>query len=184
MTGSQAWRPIAVLALVLAIGLVSASTGAGVAYAEQRWDQASPASELRASPGAALEAIGSEPVRQWGGRWIDVRLSGPTLVTAYEGGRPVYSAYAIRGLPNWPTPTGTFYIQRRVYNERMVGPGYDVSGVLFTQYFTAAGHSLHYNYWSSNFGGAGSHGCLGMTYADSLWFWNWATVGTPVVIHW
>ncbi|MDP8925165.1 MAG: L,D-transpeptidase [Chloroflexota bacterium] len=118
------------------------------------------------------------------GRWIDVSLSAPTIVTAYENGTPVYSALAIHGTPGWETPLGTFVIQRRVANERMRGPGYDVSGVLFTQYFTGVGHSLHYNYWSSNWGYAGSHGCLGMNYDDSLWFWNWATVGTPVVIHW
>ena len=40
------------------------------------------------------------------------------------------------------------------------------------------------NYWSSNWGYAGSRGCLGMNYDDSLWFWNWATIGTPIVIHW
>ena len=138
-----------------------------------------------ASVGQAADTAGvaAPPVAQ-AGRWIDVRLSQPTLVTAFEGNRIVYEAYAIRGTQGWETPTGTFYIQRRVANERMIGPGYDVSGVLFTQYFTELGHSLHYNYWSGNFGGAGSHGCLGMGYGDSLFFWEWATVGTPIVIHW
>jgi hypothetical protein len=117
------------------------------------------------------------------GKWIDVILPGPTLVTAYENGKPLYSAMAIHGTASWETPYGTFAIQSRVANERMRGPGYDVPNVLFTQYFTGAGHSLHYNYWSSNWGYAGSHGCLGMNYADALWFWNWATLGTPVSIH-
>ncbi len=31
-------------------------------------------------------------------------------------------------------------------------------------------------------GYAGSHGCLGLTYQDSAWLWEWAHVGTPVVI--
>ena len=118
------------------------------------------------------------------GRWIDVSLSSPTMVTAYENGQAVYSTLAIRGVGGWETPVGTFGIQWRVYNERMRGPAYDVSNVLFTQYFTGAGHALHLNYWSSNWGYPGSHGCLGMSYADSLWFWNWAGVGTPIVIHW
>jgi len=55
--------------------------------------------------------------------------------------------------------------------------------VLFTQYFTGDGASLHYNYWSSAWGYPGSHGCLGLTYADSAWLWGWAHIGTPVVIH-
>jgi L,D-transpeptidase-like protein len=117
------------------------------------------------------------------GKWIDVILPGPTLVTAYEDGKPLYSAMAIHGTADWETPYGTFAIQQRVANERMRGPGYDVSNVLFTQYFTGAGHSIHYNYWSSNWGYAGSHGCLGMNYDDAFWFWNWATIGTPVNIH-
>ena len=37
------------------------------------------------------------------------------------------------------------------------GPGgYYLTNVLFTQYFTGDGASLHYNYWSSNWGYAGS----------------------------
>jgi len=117
------------------------------------------------------------------GRWIDVILTAPTLVTAYQDGKAQYSAMAIHGMDGWETPFGTFSLLRRVANERMRGPGYDVPNVLFTQYFTWDGASLHYNYWSSNWGYSGSHGCLGMNYDDALWFWNWATIGTPVNIH-
>jgi lipoprotein-anchoring transpeptidase ErfK/SrfK len=159
------------------LGLALALVAVGLAWVPTHVGQAAGAGQA-ADPGYL-----AAPVEQ-AGRWIDVKLSSPTLVTAYEGNRIVYQAYAIRGIEGWQTPTGNFSIQRRVENERMVGPGYDVSGVLFTQYFTPMGHSIHYNYWSSNFGGAGSHGCLGLSYADSLFFWNWATIGTPVVIHW
>jgi hypothetical protein len=113
------------------------------------------------------------------GKWIDVLLPGPTIVTAYENGQAVYSALAIHGTAGWETPIGTFRTISRVANERMRGPGYDVPNVLFTQYFTGSGHAIHLNYWSSNWGYAGSHGCLGMNYDDALWFWNWAPLGTP-----
>ena len=64
------------------------------------------------------------------------------------------------------------------------GPGgYYLTNVLFTQYFTGDGASLHYNYWSSNFGNAGSHGCLGLNYANSALLWEWAHIGTPLIIH-
>ncbi len=63
------------------------------------------------------------------------------------------------------------------------GPGgYLLKNVLYTQYFTADGASIHYNYWSGNFGYRGSHGCLGMNLDDALWFWEWADVGTPLVV--
>jgi lipoprotein-anchoring transpeptidase ErfK/SrfK len=54
---------------------------------------------------------------------------------------------------------------------------------LFTQYFTGDGASIHYNYWSGNWGYAASHGCLGLTYADSAFLWSWAGLGTAISIH-
>ena len=48
-------------------------------------------------------------------RWIDVDLSDQTA-TAYVGWTPVYVASVSTGKPGWQTPTGTFYIWRRVYN--------------------------------------------------------------------
>jgi hypothetical protein len=127
------------------------------------------------------------------GKWIDADLSDPTMVTAYEGERVVGTTLAIRGTTAWSTPVGTYRIWRRVANETMSSEGlgiprnapggYYVQNVLFTQYFTTDGAAIHYNYWSGNFGYPGSHGCLGMNYADSLWFWNWADIGTPIVVH-
>jgi hypothetical protein len=127
------------------------------------------------------------------GHWIDVNLSVPARVTAYEGDNEVNSFLTIKGAGSRPTPTGIFTILRRVANETMnsdsigiprFGPGgYYLTNVLFTQYFTNDGASLHYNYWSSMWGYAGSHGCLGLTYQDSAWLWGWAHVGTPVMIH-
>jgi lipoprotein-anchoring transpeptidase ErfK/SrfK len=141
--------------------------------------------------GDSLRLPRQVPAR-YAGRWIDGDLNDPVMVTAYEGGRAVASTLAIKGVGRWLTPTGTFSILRRVPNETMSSDGlgiprnapggYYVKDVLFTQYFTGDGAALHYNYWSGNFGYAGSHGCLGMTYDDSLWFWHWANVGTPVVV--
>jgi hypothetical protein len=133
------------------------------------------------------------PAARYPGKWIDANLTEPTLVTAYEGASPIRAALAIHGVAAWTTPVGTFSIIRRVPNETMSSEGlgiprnapggYYVQNVLFTQYFTGDGASLHYNYWSGNFGFAGSHGCLGLNYDDALWFWNWADYGTPIVIH-
>src|SRR5262245_53553839 len=127
------------------------------------------------------------------GGWLDVDLTVPAHVTVMEGSEPIRSFLTIKGAGPRPTPTGIFTILRRVANETMnsdtigiprFGPGgYYLTNVLFTQYFTGDGASLHYNYWSSNFGYAGSHGCLGLTYNDSAFLWEWAQVGTPLIIH-
>ncbi len=129
------------------------------------------------------------------GRWIDANLSTAT-VSAMEGNTVVFSALTTEGVPAHPTPTGNFTIQRRVANETMDSStigipnnapgGYYLTGVLYTQYFTPFGHSLHYNYWSpdSAFGSqAGSHGCLGLKLDDAKFFWDFADVGTPIIIH-
>jgi L,D-transpeptidase catalytic domain/Bacterial SH3 domain len=130
---------------------------------------------------------------EYGGRWLDVSLSGSAHVVAYEDGAPVRSFYAIKGVARWPTPQGAWAIVRRVENETMdsttVGiprnapGGYFLKNVLYTQYFRETGESLHYNYWSSAWGAPGSHGCLGLSLGDSKWLWEWADVGTPVLIH-
>jgi hypothetical protein len=136
--------------------------------------------------------IGSAPYG-FTGRWLDVTLSGAAHVTAYDGNIPVRSFYAIKGTARFPTPLGTWAIVRRVANETMDsttigiprnGPGgYFLKNVLYTQYFRGTGESLHYNWWSSAWGAPGSHGCLGLSLADSRWLWDWATVGTPVSIR-
>jgi len=132
----------------------------------------------------------------------DVAPAGPMLFIVnvrnqrallYRNGIPIGATTVSTGRRGHETPTGVFTIMRRVANETMnsdtigiprFGPGgYYLTNVLFTQYFTGDGASLHYNYWSSMWGYAGSHGCLGLTYNDSAWLWGWAHIGTPVVIH-
>jgi lipoprotein-anchoring transpeptidase ErfK/SrfK len=143
-------------------------------------------------PSDAMRVI-KKPARYQTGRWIDAELTTPVIVTAYEDDKPVYAAFAVKGEPSYPTRPGDFSILRRVANERMhsdtIGiplgsPGsWDLYNVLYTQYFTPDGASIHYNYWRANWGYAGSHGCLGMNLEDSKWFWEFATIGTPVLVH-
>jgi SAM-dependent methyltransferase len=44
---------------------------------------------------------------------------------------------------------------------------------------------LSHDFWRDPalFGIPSSHGCLGMTGQDTLWFWLWASVGTPISVH-
>lgn len=127
-------------------------------------------------------------------RWIEVS-TGEGMIYAIENGQVVYSAAATVGGRYFPTPTGTFTINRRVLNETMDSStigipnnapgGYYLTGVLYTQYFVD-GVALHYNYWSPDeaFGSAaGSHGCIGLRLSDAEFFWNFADIGTQVVVY-
>ncbi|MBI4317605.1 MAG: L,D-transpeptidase family protein [Chloroflexi bacterium] len=143
---------------------------------------------LSAYVSQALQGSGPGPVG-FLDRWIDVNLSTQTA-TAYVGNLLVHVAAVTTGRPANPTPTGTFGVFSRVFSETMIsttpGDEYHMENVLFTQYFLGGGYALHYNYWQpdSVFGNTPtSHGCVGMRYGDAAFFWNFATFGTPVVIH-
>ncbi len=130
------------------------------------------------------------------GRWIDVNLF-EQVATAYDGRTPAKTVLISSGRPGWDTPVGSFTVLRRVENETMDGStlagqgpdgrgaSYLVENVRFTQYFTPDGAAIHENYWRdpATFGMPGSHGCIGMTPADAAWFWDFASVGTPLVVH-
>lgn len=127
-------------------------------------------------------------------RWIAVNLT-TQRATAFIGAQPVRVALVTTGMEGWETPTGDFRIHTRVENETMASTGagiaidspegYYVENVLFTQYFYGAA-SLHYNYWRAYhyFGNIpSSHGCVGMGYSDALFFWEFADIGTRVVVY-
>lgn len=130
------------------------------------------------------------------GKWVDVNLT-EQIATAYDGRTAVRSTLISSGRPGWETPLGVFPVLRRVEKDTMdgstlVGQGpngsgasYKVDNVRYVQYFTEDGSAIHENYWRrpATFGMPGSHGCIGMPPADAAWFWQFATVGTPLVIH-
>jgi lipoprotein-anchoring transpeptidase ErfK/SrfK len=126
-----------------------------------------------------------------GERWIDVDLAAQTT-TAMVGDTALYTALVTTGKDGWETPPGEWRILYRVPNETMTSAAigaeeyYVLEDVLYTQYFTNAGHALHLNYWRDDwyFGSTrSSHGCVGMRLEDAEFFWHFATFGTRVVVH-
>jgi hypothetical protein len=128
------------------------------------------------------------------GRHFEADLRDPAMLTAFEDGAPIWSTLTLKGTVSNRTPSGAHRILWRIPNETMTSErvyppiardapgGYYLKNVLFTQYFTSDGASIHYNYWSSNWGYAGSHGCLGVAYNEAKFAWDWADVGTPVYV--
>jgi len=110
-----------------------------------------------------------------------VDLSEQRLI-AYEGKRPVFQTSVSTGLPSTPTVTGRFRIYLKLRYRTMYGPGYYLPNVPYVMYFYR-GYSLHGTYWHSNFGRPMSHGCINLSIADAKWLYEWAPVGTLVVIH-
>ena len=116
-----------------------------------------------------------------GGKWIDVNLTTQQVI-AYEGNRAVLVAPVSTGLPGTPTVTGRYRIYRKVPSQLMTGPGYYLPGVPWVMYFYR-GYSFHGTYWHNNFGQPMSHGCVNMRTPDAKWLYDWAPIGTLVVVH-
>lgn len=115
------------------------------------------------------------------GKQIVVDLS-EQRVYAFENGVMVFTALVSTGLPATPTVLGDYKVYLRYDAQRMTGPGYDLPGVQWVQYFYQ-GYALHGTYWHENYGQPMSHGCVNLQNADALWLYNWATIGTPVNVR-
>lgn len=101
----------------------------------------------------------------------------------YEDGELVYSTKISSGLNDW-TPVGSFHVLGKTKLQKMSGPGYYVPNVPHILWFKAGGYSLHGVYWHNDFGiRPRSHGCVGEPLDAAEWVYNWAEVGTPVIIY-
>ena len=191
--------PLGMLKAGTPVEVVRWVTGEEIEPANDTWAQLSDGSyvfstSLRRAPLTDPPALPADAPTT--GRWVDVNLT-EQVATAYDGREVVRTALISTGRPGWETPRGVFPVQRRVEKDTMdgatlagqgpngSGASYKVENVRWVQYFTADGAAIHENYWRrpATFGMPGSHGCIGMTTADAAWFWDFATVGTPLVIH-
>lgn len=115
------------------------------------------------------------------GRSIVVDLSD-SRIYAYEDGRLVRNVLASTGLPATPTVTGDFRIYVKYQSQHMSGPGYYLPNVPYVMYFYE-GYGIHGTYWHNNFGVPMSHGCVNLPTPEAEWFFNFASVGTPVYVQ-
>ena len=115
------------------------------------------------------------------GRWIDIDASKQRL-RAYEGNQIVFSTVVSTGKTSTPTVLGRFAIRTKVPSQHMAGLDYNLPNVPWVMYFHNT-YAIHGAYWHSDFGSPVSHGCVNMQPADAQWLYNWAPVGTSVVVH-
>jgi lipoprotein-anchoring transpeptidase ErfK/SrfK len=166
---SKVWRFWAVLGLGLSLSL-----GWGATIAPS---------------GVAQEVIASEIsyLEQSDEHWIEVNLSTRKLI-AWEGDVPVYYAYVASGTDDDPTYEGVFAIQSMYDVAAMKGKAadgtpYEVEDVPFVLYYDGS-YAIHGAYWHDDFGEFITHGCVNVSVAQAAWLYDWAYIGSPVVIHW
>lgn len=142
-------------------------------------------------PGVIAQAAANAPAPQTGvnkspiagrtGKYFLVDISDQ-MIYAFEG--ETLMRYTLVSTGRWPTPTvlGTYQIYVKYVSTRMVGPGYDLPNVPYTMYFYK-GYGIHGTYWHSNFGTPMSHGCVNLPIPEAEWAFNWASVGTTVIVQ-
>lgn len=114
-------------------------------------------------------------------RWIQVNLAKQRLI-AWEGKTPVYAVAISSGKKSTPTRTGIFKIQSKFKTTRMRGRDYDVPKVPYAMFYQG-NYGIHGAYWHRNFGTPVSHGCVNLAPNHAKWLFNWASIGTPIVIR-
>lgn len=109
---------------------------------------------------------------------------------AYDGEDLFMEIPISTGLELTPTPRGTFHIFKKTPSRYMQGPLpglidqdiYDLPGVPWNLYFTDGGAVIHGAYWHNSFGSPYSHGCVNLSPLNAQKLYEWAELGTKVVV--
>lgn len=113
------------------------------------------------------------------------------VLRAYDGDAFFLEAAISTGLELTPTPRGTFTIFKKTPSRYMQGPlpnladrqVYDLPGVPWNLYFTQGGAVIHGAYWHDSFGTTYSHGCVNLPVDIARILYQWADLGTQVIVE-
>ncbi|GHO44185.1 L,D-transpeptidase [Ktedonospora formicarum] len=126
---------------------------------------------------------------------IVVDISDRELV-AYEGDEEVFDTLVTTGRKGLETPTGKFSVLQKLSPTTFNSPWpkgspyyYPPTHINYALAFKDGGYFLHDATWITQFGpdetddNHSSHGCVGMPLDAAKWLYNWAPIGTPVIIQ-
>jgi hypothetical protein len=116
---------------------------------------------------------------------VDLRRLRATL---FRAGRPVFRAAVGVGLPQWPTPQGTFYIRDRLtrYRSPAYGPlafGTNARSPTLTDWPGGGFVGIHGTDRPDLLPGRVSHGCIRLRNEDIVALGRLMPVGTPLTIR-
>lgn len=121
-----------------------------------------------------------------GEKWIEVDLSDQKL--RMKEGQTTAGEFLVSTGKWAPTPKGEWRIWTKLRYTRMrggskaLGTFYNLPNVPYTMYYHQ-GYGIHGAYWHNNFGQTMSHGCVNMKPEEAGIVFNWANVGTRVVVQ-
>ena len=155
---------------------------------------------ISVNPQPGTVTVTGQRIYPGGGKLIIVSLARQTLY-AYDGDKLVLQTLVTTGNPNLPTPPGSYHILARYHPYEFVSPWppgspywYPPSWSTYAMLFREGGYFLHDAPWRGVFGPGsngpgqpgsnygGTHGCVNIPPAPTLFLWNWAPTGTPVLV--
>lgn len=118
---------------------------------------------------------------------IEVDVSEQRL-TYYEGSTVMGSFLVSTAAAGYWTPRGTFAVQAK--KPSVLYRGYNPDGSISYDYPNTKWnlqiiprYYIHGAYWHNAFGTPRSHGCVNVAYANMEGLYNWADMGTPIIIY-
>ncbi|HEX6796551.1 MAG TPA: L,D-transpeptidase [Ktedonobacterales bacterium] len=123
---------------------------------------------------------------------------------AYQDGTLLYDTPVTSGMPQLPTPDGTYQVQWKETNVTFYSPWpqgspyyYPPEHINYAMYFADYGYYIHDAPWRPKFGPGtnyphtdpdgqvrtGSHGCVEVPSPAGAWLYNWAWNGATIVIY-
>ncbi|MEK9207712.1 MAG: L,D-transpeptidase [Patescibacteria group bacterium] len=111
---------------------------------------------------------------------------GRQMIYAWQDGHIVNQSPVSTGMYYTPTVKGDFKIYRKYDLQNMKGnyPPYEpyfLKNVPNVMYYYQA-YAIHGAYWHNSFGSKYTHGCVNEPVAFSKWLYDWAPVGTRVMV--
>jgi lipoprotein-anchoring transpeptidase ErfK/SrfK len=127
------------------------------------------------------------------GKVIVISLARQEL-TAYQDGVPFITTLVTTGRPELPTPPGNYTVLRKNHPWKMTSDfppsspyWYAPTWVQYTLWFRSDGYAIHDAPWRGTYGpgtqAAGSHGCVNTPMPTMVDLFNWAELGTRVIVH-
>lgn len=133
---------------------------------------------------ASYDPLNAGPVKR--DKLITVSLAKQRL-TYFFGDAQLDTFLISSGVKRLPTPPGTYKVLDKVPVKHYGGRGFnfDLPNTKWNLHFTTRqyGYYIHGAYWHHNFGHPMSHGCINVAYKNMETLYDWAQVGTKVVIN-
>ena len=169
----------------------------------QRAPRPEPVKNCPCSATRQTVTIPVSPAINVAGQFVLVSITKQWL-WAYQDGQLILSTPVTTGMPQLPTPTGTFHIMMKESNVWFYSPWpvgspyyYTPEYVQFAMLFKAGGFYLHSAGWRHEFGPGtnvphtdpdgtyetGSHGCVNLPVAASGALYGWIGIGATVEIQ-